>query len=480
MWRWFRQLNLVQRYSLTALVVTLLAMVILAWWVGREIEANVIHRVSGDSALFVENFVVVPLQELATQDFVSPKNLTTIDNLLSESALGSEFVAFKIWAPGGKVVFGDTQGQTFPITDDQEHAWNGKVWAEISDLEDTENLNLKGRFANLLEMYIPIRLEGSNKVIAVVEFYQTVDELQRNIRSAQRQSWLVVALVMLTLYMLLVGIVRQGHGTIVTQQKELNEQVKTLNALLQQNTELDERVRRAALRTAALNERFLRRVSAELHDGPAQDLSFSLLHLDTLASSLEQTHGDKTYDDKDHSDKNHGNKNHHEHHQRIIDSIQHSLSRATQEIRNIAAGLRLPELESLTLCETLERVIRDHERRTSSQVEVAFEHLPKQVSLPIKVTLFRFVQEALTNAYRHGDGKAQRVQVRQGKLTLVVEVRDEGPGFDTSQQQSGTHLGLMGMRERVESVGGTFAVESKLGYGTTLKATLPLSEGLYE
>jgi signal transduction histidine kinase len=309
-------------------------------------------------------------------------------------------------------------------------------------------------------MYIPIRREGTNKVIAVVEFYQTVDELQQNVRSAQRQSWLVVALIMMSVYGLLVGIVRQGHATIVKQQNELNNQVQTLNDLLHQNEELSERVRRAALRTAALNERFLRRVSAELHDGPAQDLSFSLLHLDTLSSSLEQSPGDKK--------------------QTIIDSIQHSLSRATQEIRNIATGLRLPELEPLSLVEVLERVIRDHERRTGSRVEVAFNNLPKQMSLPIKVTLFRFVQEALTNAFRHGEGKAQKVLVETHSNKLLVEVSDQGPGFEVAQQQQGSHLGLLGMRERVESVGGTFAVHSEVGQGTTLRAELPLSERLYE
>ena len=67
--------NLVQRYSITALIVMLLAMMILAWWVGREIESNVINRVAADSALFVENFVVTPLQELADQDFISTNNL---------------------------------------------------------------------------------------------------------------------------------------------------------------------------------------------------------------------------------------------------------------------------------------------------------------------------------------------------------------------------------------------------------------------
>ena len=465
--KWLNNLNLVQRYSLAALLVMFLAMVILALWVGREIEANVIHRVSADSALFVENFVVVPLQELATQPFISPKNLETIEQLLQTSSLGNEIVAFKIWAPGGLVIFGDRQGETLPITDDQEHAWDGKVWAEVSNLDDAENANLKAQFSRLLEMYIPIRLAGSERVIAVVEFYQTINALERMIAGAQRQSWFVVALIMLATYGLLVGIVRQGHTTIVRQQRELEDKVTTLNQLLEQNEELSERVRRAASRTAALNERFLRRISAELHDGPAQDLSFSLLHLDNVAASLEQ--------DLD--------ANKRSHYQDNLATVQTSLTRATQEIRHIASGLRLPELGSLSLADTLERVIRDHERRTGSQVETRLDELPKQVPLPLKVTLFRLLQEALSNAYRHGEGKAQKVNVRlitNSPSKLLVEISDEGPGFTPKEVSQEGHLGLLGMRERIESLGGTFRVESNLGQGAKVIATLPLSEDFYE
>jgi signal transduction histidine kinase len=463
---WLNNLNLVQRYSLAALLVMLLVMVILAWWVGREIEANVIHRVSADSALFVENFVVVPLQELATQRFVSPSNLKTIEELLQTSPLGNEIVAFKIWAPGGLVIFGDRQGETLPITDDQEHAWQGKVWAEVSNLDDAENANLKEQFSRLLEMYIPIRLEGSERVIAVVEFYQTINALEQMIATAQRQSWLVVGLIMLAAYGLLVGIVRQGHTTIVRQQRELEDKVMTLNQLLEQNEELNERVRRAASRTAALNERFLRRISAELHDGPAQDLSFSLLHLDNVATSLEQ----------DLSPKNRS------HYGQSLETIQQSLTRATQEIRHIASGLRLPELGSLSLTDTLERVIRDHERRTQSHVETKLDHLPKQVPLPLKVTLFRLLQEALSNAYRHGEGRAQKVKVQlmtNSPSKLHLEISDEGPGFMLKETSQEGHLGLVGMRERVESLGGTFRVESAFGQGTKVIAELPLSESFY-
>ncbi len=455
--QWFRQLNLVQRFSLVSLVIMLIAMITLAWWVGREIKANVIHRVASDSALFVENFVVVPLQELATQDFISENNLANVQQLLSESTLGSEIVAFKIWSPQGKIVYGDRQGETLPVSDDLELALEGKVWAGITDLEDSENKNLKSRYGSLLEIYVPIRLERSNNVIAVVEFYQTIDELQRTVYWAQRQSWLAVALIMLSAYGLLVGIVWQGHTLIVKQERELNQQVHNLNILLRQNEELTERVRRASLKTTEHHERFLSRISTELQDGPAQDLSLSLSQLNTITSVSR--------------DKQQG----------ILDTMYASLSKVSQDIRNISSGIRLPELEPLSIAETLDRVVRDHERRTRSFVEIKVNNLPRFVILPIKVTLFRLVQEGLTNAHRHGEGASQQVFVQMiTREKLLVEVRDQGPGFDVKQRHHGAHLGLMGMRERIESVGGTFAVHSHVGQGTTLRAEIPLNGELYE
>lgn len=464
MLQWFNKMNLVQRYSLVALLVLLLAMIILAWWVGREIESNVINRVAADSALFVENFVVLPLQDLVSQDSISPTNLAKIDNLLTESSLGNNVITFKIWAPNGRIVFGDRMGEVFPVTEDQQHAWDGMVSAEISRLDDSENINLKEQFSRLLEMYIPIRHEGTERVIAVVEFYQTVEELEKNVGNAKRQSWLIVALTMLSAYGLLVGIVRQGHQTILKQQNDLNNKVEELNILLEKNSELSERVRRAASRTAALNERFMRRISAELHDGPAQDMSFSLLHLDNVASAL----------DKDLEESKKG------FYHKALDTIHQSLNRATQEIRNIASGLRLPELETLSPVDILERVIRDHERRTQSKVTIESKNLPKHLQVPLKVTLFRLIQEALTNAFRHGQGKEQKVKVDllgQGKL--LVEISDQGPGFNPKGLHEG-RLGLMGMRERVESLGGTFEITSNPGQGTKVSVHLPLSEDLYE
>jgi signal transduction histidine kinase len=122
-----------------------------------------------------------------------------------------------------------------------------------------------------------------------------------------------------------------------------NEQVNTLNALLRQNEELDERVRRAALRTAALNERFLRRVSAKLHDGPAQDLGFALIKLESgeIDKTAQTLTGAKRED-----------------YNKELGVIHSSIARALGEMRAIAGGMCLPELEHLAVGETIRRASR--------------------------------------------------------------------------------------------------------------------------
>jgi signal transduction histidine kinase len=84
------------------------------------------------------------------------------------------------------------------------------------------------------------------------------------------------------------------------------------------------------------------------------------------------------------------------------------------------------------------------------------------------------VQEALNNAARHSSAKNIRVKVREDDGRIAVEVADDGSGFDPSRTRG---LGLLGMEERVKRLGGTFAVDSKPGGGTTIRFELPEAEG---
>jgi signal transduction histidine kinase len=305
-----------------------------------------------------------------------------------------------------------------------------------------------------------VRLNGTGRVIAVAEFYQTVDDLQKEIAGASRRSWLVVGAAMLVMYVLLALFVRGASHTIQRQQIKLSDQVTQLTDLLGQNAELDERVRRAAARSAKLNERFLRRISAELHDGPAQDLGLALLRLDHVVDHTVASPDSGPADCQNNPE---------------LENVQASLQRALTEVRAISSGLGVPQLENLSLEETVWRVVRGHERRTGSKVTVDMADLPLTSSMPVKITLYRVVQEALTNAYRHGGGVSQlvRIGVRDGILELLIS--DGGPGFDCSETSNWeSHLGLAGMRERVESLGGQFYTESQPGKGVQVFARLAL------
>ena len=449
----WQRLSLEWRFNLASLLILLLGGLVLGWWVGDAIEVSVVHRSAAATALYVENFIVTELQELGSKAWLSDEHIARLERLLASTPLGREIVAIRIWGPGGRIVYGEGAGKIFPIKDEQARAWQGAIVSEISNLGDEENAEQRTHFSHLLETYTPIRVEGSDRVIAVAEFYGSVTALEREIRLAQRRSWLVVSAVTLVSYALLVGLVRQGSRTITRQEGELRQRLDDLDRLLAQNQQLSERVTRAASRTTALNERFLRRISADLHDGPAQDLSFALLRFDSIATQLLPDATTRSQ----------------------LGALQTSLQRATKEIRQIAHGLRLPELEPLGVSEVIHRAVREYERRSSQKVTLTLTDVPDAAPLPLKITLYRLVQEALNNAFKHGGGGTQDVSLTLEGNTLNLRVSDNGRGFTLGEGLSDSrNLGLVGMRERIESLGGVFDIETSPGAGTRISARLPL------
>lgn len=459
-----RRLTLVQQFMLAGLLVLVGSMLGVGWWIGRQIEQGVIHRTAATTALYVDSFVTPYLQDLVQDETLQETQINHLHSLLQETPLGQHIVAFKIWDARGTIVYSTNRtmiGQRFPLHGERSRAWRGEVVADISTLQDDENYHERQRWPRLLEIYSPIRHDATRQVIAVAEFYQTTTDLEKEIITVQWQGWLVVAGATLVVYLLLVGIVRGGHKTIVRQQQEAHNRMTQLTALLAQNADLHERVQRAAMRTTTRNERFLRRISAELHDGPAQSLSLALLRLD---NALEQR------DARPVAGAANGQQD------TEPERIQRLLRQALDDIRALAAGLRLPELEHLTLVDTLARVVRSHEHHTRTPVVFTSQGLPRQASLSVKITLYRLVQEALYNAFRHGGGLGQQVQVTCADACLTVHITDQGPGFTWTRVESETgHLGLVGMRERVESLGGRFQIRTAPGAGTTVMAQVPLA-----
>jgi signal transduction histidine kinase len=459
-----KHLTIVQQFMLVSLVVLVGSMLGVGWWVGQHIRHGVIRQTATTTALYVDSLVAPFFQGLEPPEALQPAQVTSLHQLFQNTSLGQYIVTVKLWDAHGRILYSTNPallGQTFPPSEARTRAWHGEVVAHISNLQDDENALERQIWPRLLEVYSPVRRRGTSEIVAVAEFYHSVESLEQEVTAAQWQSWFGVAGATLLVYLLLLGIVRRGHETIVRQQGALRDTVTQLTTLLAQNEALHERVRRAATRTTALNERFLRRISAELHDGPAQALSLALLRLDSVIGEREA--GRSVGDDS-------GQR------QAELQRLQQVLRQALNEMRTLAAGLRLPELDHLALADTLARVVRLHEQRTHTQVTLTCDDLPRQVPLAVKITLYRVIQEALHNAFRHGHGCGQQVDVRHKDGMLTIHISDQGPGFALAQVdgQNG-HLGLIGMRERVESLGGRFQVKTAPDHGTTVIAQIPLA-----
>ena len=143
------------------------------------------------------------------------------------------------------------------------------------------------------------------------------------------------------------------------------------------------------------------------------------------------------------------------------------LTDTLREVRGISTGLSLPELDTVTVEETIQLVIRRHEEFTGSKIALSTLALPRQVPISQKAAIYRFIQEALSNAFKHGKATSTRVSARGGN-GLEISVTDDGQGFDPDAVTPGG-LGLTGMRARIQAIGGRLDIKSAPGQGT--KAT---------
>lgn len=412
-----------------------------------QIEAAVIDRTAAFAALYVETYVSHYLDDLDPAEPITPDDMESLDRLFDrDSPLGREIVSFKLWAPDHRVLYSTdpaATGQRFVDNSDLDASFAGRVVSGISDLGQTENAGERRGHSQLLETYAPMRVGQDGGVVAVAEFYQLPDSLDVELNRARTTTWLTVAGSMAVTFLLLAGLVHRASTLIDQQRQSLHNHVREIRTL-------NRRVHTAVGSAVARDERMLRRISADLHDGPAQELALVLLRLDPLLCAQNLGDGEATI-------------------------IRGSLDRALSEIRGIAAGLRAPDLAPSTTCEAVERAVQDHLRRVGGTVDLHLDPAVDGAPLPVRIAAFRIVQESLSNTTKHGDGRPPTVTLRNDRGWLWLEIIDQGPGFDALHLPEGDHLGLAGMRGRAQSLGGYFDVDSRPGQGTCIRALLPIT-----
>jgi signal transduction histidine kinase len=456
----FGALPLVQRFALTAAPILLAGMALMGQWVGSRIEHGVVLNAAGHLAFSMTDELKPVGQELSSGQVLSPSAQQLIEGLLNEKNAGGQVVAIKIWRPDASFAYATDHtliGRSFPMFKELSTALRGDVTAVYNDTRRDHLNELAAQLKMpLFEIYVPIRSADKSRIVAVAEFYQNAELLETGITQARKNTWFVVGAITLGMFTLLYGVVRGASCLIDQQRQALESRIAEEEALNQQNSALRQQLQLANRRGTELNERFLRRISSDLHDGPAQHLALALLRLDELAPVVNAAA-------KDGATK----------HKEVLASIRSATADAMKEIRNISSGLALPELQKITPADALTIAARAHERSTGTAVRLTMSGLPQRLPLPLTICMFRFAQEGLNNAFRHAGGVEQKVTARCDGAIVEVEVSDGGKGCAPERISTNERIGLAGLRHRVETLGGSLHIQSEPGRGTRLSARFP-------
>ena len=209
-----------------------------------------------------------------------------------------------------------------------------------------------------------------------------------------------------------------------------------------------------SLRIIEAQEEERKRLSREIHDGPAQMMANVLLRSDLIERTYREKGPELAFLE--------------------IKSLKEMVRDALTEVRRIIYDLRPMALDDLGLVPTLKKYLETTEDYNKG-IKLYFHSNGNEVRLPsnYETAIFRLVQESITNAVRHGKASKIEVKVEWLKNHVTLIVKDNGSGFDQSIVKNQS-FGLLGMRERIELVNGEFFINSSPGNGTVLMFQIPL------
>ena len=251
---------------------------------------------------------------------------------------------------------------------------------------------------------------------------------------------------------------KQVEEELLQVQNNLEARVTERTAALEREAEERQRVERAREqlleRLMNVQEEERRRISRELHDSMGQELTALLMGLQTLPASPESAPQIKKL-------------------RGMATELIHHVQRLAWEVRPAA-------LDNIGLEAALQQYVEEWGEQYAIPARFVQHSAPDSGRLPepIEVALYRVVQEALTNVLRHAKAKNVSVVLERNHTTVAAIIEDDGDGFDNENESGSTsqRLGLLGMQERLELVGGTLTIESSPDVGTTIYARVPLTE----
>ncbi len=246
------------------------------------------------------------------------------------------------------------------------------------------------------------------------------------------------------------GVIEDGHllrgwGTQrdITNQKQVEDELKSNERDLQ----------KLAGRLISYQEKELSRLARELHDDLTQQLAVMAIEAGTLEKDFRDLPEPVLHK---------------------ISSIKNQLINVSKEVHNISRDLHPSILKDLGLERAVKSECSNFSSRTGIAVIFTPENIPENIPKDTALSVYRIIQEALSNIVKHADTKNAYVFLEGSDHKFLLTVRDTGVGFDQENVRQQAALGLGSIRERARLVNGTFSITSNPGKGTTVEVSIPL------
>ena len=238
-------------------------------------------------------------------------------------------------------------------------------------------------------------------------------------------------------------------------EESLRASEKTSTDLLENSQLMQEELRNLSRQLLSVQEEERRRISRELHDVIAQTLTGINMRLAALKAESNTNVA---------------------HLQEKITSTQQLVEESLDIVHRFASELRPTVLDDLGLIPALKTFMQSFMTDTGVRVSLKTYAGIEQASSTVRTVLFRIAQEALTNVARHAKASQVEVHIQCINDVIRMEITDNGQGFEVDGMACANkqhRLGLLGMRERVEMIDGTFGIQSSPGHATTVKVEIP-------
>lgn len=198
-----------------------------------------------------------------------------------------------------------------------------------------------------------------------------------------------------------------------------------------------------------------KRVAREIHDGPAQSLANVVLRTEVCEKLLDMNKAEA---------------------RKELQSLRETVKDSLQDVRRIIFDLRPMVLDDLGLIPALNRYAEKNKESYGVDVEIICTGKQRRLDSILEVALYRVIQESVQNAMKHAKATNVTIKLEIGKQNIVAVVTDNGIGFEAEaflREPKANNYGILGMKERVEILGGQFSVKSGPGKGTEVLAILP-------